>query len=258
MDLGLQDRVALVAGSSRGIGRAIAAALAHEGCRVAVSGRERATVDEAAAELGRHLPPGRLMAIAADLSQRPAIDRAVAAITAEWGALDVLVANIGTGAARPGWDLDDRDWELSFDANLHASRRLIEAVLPAMLERGRGSIVCIASIAGLESLSAPLTYSAAKAALVSYAKNLSRLVARRGVRVNVVAPGNILFEGGSWARKVAERGDEVRRYIDAEVPAGRFGSADEIADAVTFLASDRAAFVTGACLVADGGQTRSH
>jgi 3-oxoacyl-[acyl-carrier protein] reductase len=170
----------------------------------------------------------------------------------------VLVANIGTGTARPGWDLGDRDWELSFEANLHASRRLIEAVLPGMLEHGRGSIVCIASIAGLESLNAPLTYSAAKAALVSYAKNLSRLVARRGVRVNVVAPGNVLFEGGSWARKVAERGDEVRRYIDAEVPAGRFGGADEIADAVTFLASDRAAFVTGACLVADGGQTRSY
>jgi 3-oxoacyl-[acyl-carrier protein] reductase len=258
MDLGLRDRVALVAGSSRGIGRAIAASLAHEGCRVAVSGRERATVDETVAEIGQHLDPGRLMAIAADLSQKDMIERTLAVISAEWGPVEVLVANIGTGTARPGWELDDRDWERAFEANLHASRRLVEAALTAMLEQGRGSIIFIASIAGLESLNAPLTYSAAKAALISYAKNLSRLVARRGVRVNTVAPGNILFEGGSWARKVAERGDAVRRSIDSEVPAGRFGGVDEIADVVAFLASDRAAFVTGACLVADGGQTRSY
>jgi len=258
MDLGLRDRVALVAGSSRGIGRAIAASLAQEGCRVAVSGREPATVDEAVADIGRHLEPGRLMGIAADLSHKEAIDRTLQAIAAEWGPVEVLVANIGTGTARPGWDLTDRDWELSFEANLHASRRLVESALGTMLERGRGSIVFVASIAGIESLNAPLTYSAAKAALISYSKNLSRVVARRGVRVNTVAPGNILFEGGSWARKVAERGDEVRRYIDAEVPTGRFGDVDEIADVVAFLASDRAAFVTGACLVADGGQTRTY
>jgi 3-oxoacyl-[acyl-carrier protein] reductase len=215
-------------------------------------------VDEAVGELGRHLERGRIMGVAGDLSRRETIDRTLKAIAADWGTVEVLVANIGTGTARPGWELDDRDWDLSFEANLHASRRLVEGAMPAMLERGRGSIIFIASIAGLESLNAPLTYSAAKAALVSYAKNLSRLVARRGVRVNTVAPGNILFEGGSWARKIAERGEDVRRYIDAEVPAGRFGGTDEIADVVTFLASDRAAFVTGACLVADGGQTRGY
>jgi 3-oxoacyl-[acyl-carrier protein] reductase len=127
-----------------------------------------------------------------------------------------------------------------------------------MVEAGRGSIVLIASIVGLESVNAPLPYSAAKAALISYAKNLGREVARRGVRVNAVAPGNVLFDGGSWARKLAENPDRVRQYIDREVPAGRFGAPAEIADLVAFLASDRATFITGACMVVDGGQTRSY
>jgi 3-oxoacyl-[acyl-carrier protein] reductase len=115
----------------------------------------------------------------------------------------------------------------------------------------------VASIAGLESMPAPLPYSAAKAALVNYGKNLSRLLASRGVRVNSVAPGNVLFPGGSWERHLADRREEVLRYLQAEVPMQRFGRPEEIADLVVYLSSDRASFITGACVVADGGQTRS-
>jgi 3-oxoacyl-[acyl-carrier protein] reductase len=175
-----------------------------------------------------------------------------------WGAIDILVANIGSGTAARGWALDETDWAAGFDTNLHASRRAAEAVLPHMTAAGRGSIVFISSIAGVQSLDAPLPYSVAKTALISYAANLSRLVARLGVRVNVVAPGNVRFDGGSWAKKEAAEPERVRAYIEAEVPMGRFGTPGEIASLVTFLASDRASFMTGACVVADGGQARAY
>jgi 3-oxoacyl-[acyl-carrier protein] reductase len=255
MDLGLRDRTVLVGGASRGIGRAIARVFVAEGARVLLTGREPDALAVAVEEMGA---PERVMGIAGDLTSAGGVAAAVGAMREAWGRVDVLVVNVGSGTARGGWALDDADWSQAFDANLHASRRLAEAVLPGMVEAGRGSLVFIASIVGLESVNAPLTYSAAKAALVSYAKNLARTVARRGVRVNAVAPGNILFDGGSWARKLAERPEQVRAYVEAEVPAGRFGTADEIADVVAFLASDRAAFVTGACVVVDGGQTRSY
>jgi 3-oxoacyl-[acyl-carrier protein] reductase len=255
MDLGLHGRVALVAGSSQGIGLAVARALLKEGARVVMTGRDGARLRAAveSTEAG-----DSVLGVAADLADGEAIASVLRQVRDRWGTLDVLVANIGSGTARKGWDLTDRDWALAFDVNLHATRRLVEAVLPDMLAAGRGSIVMIASIVGRESVNAPLPYSAAKAALVSYAKNLGREVARRGVRVNAVAPGNVLFDGGSWARKLAENPDAVRQYIDQEVPAGRFADPTEIADVVAFLASDRAAFVAGACVDVDGGQTRSY
>jgi len=255
MDLRLRDKVVLIGGASRGIGLSIARAFAAEGARVALTGRDSAALDRAV----RGLDAGdRAIGVAGDLAEPQVIASVLRATGDLWGPIDVLVANVGSGTARPGWALDEQDWSRAFDTNLHVVRRLTEAVLPGMVTARRGSIVLIASIVGLESVNAPLTYSAAKAALVSYAKNLGRDVARAGVRVNAVAPGNVLFEGGSWARKLADQPERVRQYIDTEVPAGRFATPDEIADVVVFLASERAAFVTGACVVVDGGQTRGY
>jgi 3-oxoacyl-[acyl-carrier protein] reductase len=254
VNLDLANRVAFVAGSSRGIGLAIGGALAAEGCRVLLTGRDAAALDRARQAVGH----GTIATFAGDLSNAAVLASAAKETIERWGAIDILVANIGSGTAVRGWAPGETEWEASFEANLHASRRAAETVLPHMTAAGRGSIVFISSIVGVQSVDAPLPYSAAKTALIAYAANLSRLVARQGVRVNVVAPGNVFVDGGSWAKKQAAEPERVRAYIESEVPMGRFGTPAEIAALVTFLASDRASFMTGACVVADGGQSRAY
>jgi 3-oxoacyl-[acyl-carrier protein] reductase len=169
------------------------------------------------------------------------------------GVPDVVVANIGSGALPRGWDVETDAWKSAFQLNVFGSMALLRTFLPKMVQRGTGSVVVIGSIAGLEAVPAPITYAAAKAALAAAAQSLSRQVA--GVRVNVVAPGNVIFPGGSWERRQREDPAGVRAYVEAEVPLGRFATPNEIADLVVFVASDRAAFLTGACLVIDGGQS---
>jgi 3-oxoacyl-[acyl-carrier protein] reductase len=256
VDLGLADKVVLVAGSSRGIGLATARAFVDEGSRTAITGRDEGALEEARSELANLAGPDRVMAVAGDVADPATIDRVLARIADRWGPLDCLVANVGSGRGPRGWSAAEDEWQRLFDQNFNASRRVVQAALPAMTTAGNGSIVLVASIVGLESIEAPLAYSAAKAALVNYAKNLARQVGRVGVRVNVVAPGNILFPGGSWERHLSERRDEVLLQIAAEVPLNRFGRPEDIADLIAFLSSERAAFITGSCVVADGGQTR--
>jgi 3-oxoacyl-[acyl-carrier protein] reductase len=256
VDLGLAHKVVLVAGSSRGIGLATARAFVAEGSRTAITGRDERALEDARSELASLAGSDRVMAVAGDLSDPETIDRVLSAVVARWGPLDCLIANVGSGQGRRGWSAAEDDWQRLFDQNFTASRRVVQAALPAMTTARDGSIVLVASIVGLESTEAPLAYSAAKAALLNYAKNVARQVGPLGVRVNVVAPGNILFPGGSWERHLAERRDEVLRQISAEVPLNRFGRPEEIASLIAFLSSERAAFITGSCVVADGGQTR--
>jgi 3-oxoacyl-[acyl-carrier protein] reductase len=256
MDLGLKDKVVFVAGASRGIGKGIAAVFLDEGARVVITGRDTASLSAAAAELGAGRAE-RVMTFAADLTQAPAAAQAHGQVIARWGAVDALVCNIGSGTAKNGWQLTSADWEPVFQVNLWATVRLVEVFLPSMVEAKSGSITLIGSIAGLESLGAPIPYGAAKAALEHYGKDLARRVGQYGVRVNTVAPGNILFPGGTWQRKLEANPGGARSMIASEVPLGRFGTPEEIGATVAFLASSRASFITGACVVADGGQTRA-
>jgi 3-oxoacyl-[acyl-carrier protein] reductase len=254
MDLHLSDRVILVAGSTRGIGKAIAAMLAAEGARVCITGREESSLEA----VKREFPDAeRVLIHGGDLSNPDEIGGLFDAIAAKWGVLDGLVANLGAGTGKPGWDLAEEEWERLFRLNFQASTRLAQRAIPMMLDRG-GSIVFISSITGVEATPAPLPYSAAKAALVNYSKNLARQIAARNIRVNCVAPGNILFPGGSWERHLAQRGEAVMQNIRSEVPMARFGTPEEIASLVAFLCSDRSSFITGSTFVADGGQTRSY
>jgi 3-oxoacyl-[acyl-carrier protein] reductase len=253
VDLELTDKVILVAGSSRGIGKAIATSLLCEGARVCISGRDPGSLAETERELSRC---GRVLAFQGDLSIPGPITRVFETIAAEWGGLDGLVCNLGTGSGKPGWDQTEEEWERLLRLNFHASVRLAQAAIPKLAIR-RGNIVFISSITGVEATPAPLPYSAAKAALINYSKNLSREVAKLGIRVNCLAPGNIVFPGGSWNQRLRDQPEFVGKFLDAEVPINRFGTPDEIASMVTFLCSARASFITGACFTADGGQTRS-
>jgi 3-oxoacyl-[acyl-carrier protein] reductase len=237
-----------VGGSSRGVGLAIAEEFLAEGARVALSGRNTGVLDASANRLASAHGANRVLALGGDLGAAGVAVAHLDAVASAWGGIDVVVANAGSGRGKVGWDVSREGWEALLGANLFPAVELAHTAVSHLKRSTRGpNIVLIGSIAGLEALGAPLPYGAAKAALAHY----------EGIRVNVVAPGNILFPGGSWEGHLARRGDEVRRMIDAEVPLKRFGTPDEIAAIVVFLASPRAAFVTGSCVVADGGQTRS-
>jgi 3-oxoacyl-[acyl-carrier protein] reductase len=254
MDLQLTDRVAFVAGSSKGIGRAIATELLREGCRVCLSGRNSDALEEACREL-RTKFGDKVLGIPGDMTDRSVIDAALGAIYQKWGGLEIVVANLGSGKGKPGWNQEQDEWERLFNVNFFGSVRLAQAAIPYLQAHG-GSILFIASIVAVESTPAPLPYSAAKAALVNYSKNLSRAVANSGIHVNCIAPGNILFPGGSWERHLKERREEVEKYIAAEVPQQRFGTPEEIANFAAYLVSPVSGFSSGACYIVDGGQTR--
>lgn len=252
MDLELNGKVVLVAGSSRGIGLAIAEAFLQEGASVIVTGRREEPLAAAVEQLGNAEHVLAWCGDAGDPEQIPAL---LAAARERFGGVDVVVANVGSGRGTRGWDVSADEWVSALQTNLLGSMNLARDVAPLLLERDGSSLTVISSIAGIESIGAPVPYEAAKAALVHAAKALSRSLAP--VRVNVVAPGNVLFPGGRWEELLNEDREKVEAMLRSDVPLGRFGVPGEIADAVLFLSSARAAFVTGACLVVDGGQSRT-
>ncbi len=253
MDLGLTGKVAMVSGASRGLGRAMARALADEGMHLSVCARTRNALDEAVVELSR---AGSAAGFVGDLTRPEDAQKWVDETVARFGGVDVLVNN--AGGARPGTlaELPESAWQAEFDLNLFAPVRLARLCAAHMERRGGGSIINIGSIYGRES-GGPLTYNASKAALHSFTKMLAREFAPKNIRVNTIAPGSILAPGGIWEQSFRENPAFEKDFIGHEMPAGRLGRPDEVAYAVVMLASPRASWITGANIPVDGAQGRS-
>lgn len=257
MDLGLRDKVAVVTGSSRGLGLASARSLAAEGCRVCLCARTTAQLDAAARDLAVVAGGAqRVVAVAADVSTPTGIHQVIERTVTTFGGLDVLVNNVGLAQGGGLLETTDAQWQEAFDQTLMPAVRASRLAAPHMKARGGGVIVMIASIFGREA-GGRMTYNAVKAAEISLARSLAQQLAPDNIRVLSVSPGSILFEGGSWWKRQQENPGAIAEFVRRELPFGRFGRAEEIGDVVAFLASPRAGWIAGTSVVVDGCQSRS-
>ncbi|WP_026703383.1 SDR family NAD(P)-dependent oxidoreductase [Salibacterium aidingense] len=248
MDLGLKGKKVLVTGGSKGIGKGIAKAFLEEGAEVAITARSKEGLNKAEQELTH------VHTIQADLMKEPERERTFQQVQEVLGGIDILINNVGGSSGGKIEETSMDSFEEAMALNYFSAVHFSKLVLPGMKEKGHGSIVNISSIFGRES-GGKATYNNAKAAMISFTKALADETIADGVRVNSVAPGAILHPTGNWQKRLEENPEKINQFVKDEIPAGRFGTVEEIADVVVFLASKRAAWVSGASLNVDGGQS---
>lgn len=257
MDLQLTDKVAVITGSSRGLGLASARALVGEGARVCVCARGAERLEEAVRELRAEAGDDEaVVGVEADLNTASGVETVIDRTVTAYGGIDILVNNVGKAGGGGLLETTDPEWQAALDATLYPAIRASRLAVPHMRARGGGVIIMIASIWGRES-GGRMTYNAVKAAEISLAKSLAGQLAKDNIRVNSVAPGSISFPGGSWAKRQAEEPEAMAVFVARELPFGRFGRAEEVGQVVAFLASPRASWVSGASVTVDGCQSRS-
>ncbi len=255
MNLDINDKVFFVAGSTRGIGLGIAKVLLGEECKVIINGRNSKKLQQVKEELIDNFPDN-IAIVKGDVNDFNTIEAVSRKALEKWGHLDGVVANVGAVKNVHKWRPNEEDWNWYFNKNFSVAVNTIQTLVPLISKR-KGAIVIIGSIAGLEDVGAPIPYASSKAALLAYTKSLSRRLADKKIRVNMVSPGNILFPEGNWDKKQQSNHDQVQQMLQEKIPLQMFGAPEDIGNVVAFLFSSRARFITGANIVVDGGQTSS-
>jgi len=258
MDLFLGNKKVLVSGSSKGIGRSIAENFLLEGAQVMITGRSENSLNEAYEYFSKRYSNRGVFKYCGDLTETNEIGECLEYVSEVFERLDILILNIGVSKFKPGLEADISEWERMFKNNFWGSVNLFYQSLPLLRRGVDASVVFISSIAGNENIGAPIPYAAAKGALTIAAQSFAKVVASDNVRVNVIAPGNVIFPGGRWEEITAEKPEMVRELLEEKVPQRRFASPQEIADLVLFVSSKRASFITGSVVTIDGGQTRHY
>ena len=249
MDLQLKGKSAIITGSTKGIGRAIAETLADECCNVGVCARNQGEVDETVAALTAK--GVKACGSVVDVTDAASLEAWVNHCAETLGSIDIFVPNVSAGGA----DSSEAGWRANFEADMLATWRSVELTQPHLAKSGQGAIVIISTTAAVEAFAGPSPYGAIKAGLLNYSSNLSQALAGSGIRVNAVSPGPIYFEGGAWEQIKTHMTDFYDATV-ASIPMGRMGNNYEIADTVAFLASPRSSFTTGTNVVVDGGFTK--
>ena len=251
MELELKNKVALITGSSKGIGKAIANSLKEEDCKIILNGRTNSTLKKTAKSMGENVDY-----FVADVTNKKSCIKLHDHILKKYGKLDILVCNVGDGISVSSGNETEKDWEKMLGINLISTTNMIQT-FKKLLTKSNGSITCISSIAGIETIDAPVAYATAKSALNTYVKQMSRPLAKEKIRINAVVPGNIMFENSVWDKKLKKNPKKVKNFIKNHVPLKRFGKPEEIGNIVSFLSSNKSSFITGSIFIVDGGQTRS-
>ena len=249
MELNLKNKVIVISGSSKGIGKSIAEILLHEGCKVVINGRNKSNLLKTRNELSKISK--NVISIQGDVSKDITINKIKKTTIKKWGKIDGIVANASSLENRIS-NNSSFLIKYNFDIVYNFVNNLISS-----MKKKDASIVIIGSIAGLEDIGAPVYYTVYKSALSSYVKSMSRELSNKNIRINLVSPGNILFKNGNWEKKLQKNRSKIKNMIKKNVPLKKFGKPEDVSIIVSILLSNRTGFITGSNFVIDGGQTRS-